>query len=262
MASAVRSSLHIRFTTWKALFLREALTRISTGRAAWLWVLLEPLAHVGFILVLYSTIRVRNIGGIDTIVWLMAGIVAFFGFRRTAVQCMHAINANRALFTYRQVKPIDTVLVRAGVEGFLAVLGAVALAAIVALFGHDVVPADPLGVLAAFAGLWVLGLGLGLVASIGIELVPELERILRFAMYPMYLVSGVVVPVTSVPPDFRRWLLLNPVAHGLEGVRVAFAAYYHGAPELSMAYLYESALVLLVLGLALQLRFSDRMVME
>jgi capsular polysaccharide transport system permease protein len=262
MGSAVRSSLQIKLTTWKALFLREALTRISAARAAWLWVLLEPLAHVGFILILYSTIRVRNIGGIDTIIWLMAGILAFFGFRRTAVQCMHAINANRALFTYRQVKPIDTVLVRAGVEGFLTVVGAGILALIVGLFGHDVVPVDPLGVLAAFAGLWLLGLGLGLVASIGIELIPEMERIVKFAMYPMYLVSGVVLPITSVPPDFRRWLLLNPIVHGLEGVRLAFAPFYHTVPELSMPYLYESGLVLVFLGLALQLRFSDRMVME
>jgi capsular polysaccharide transport system permease protein len=262
MSTSNRLPLLVVLDTWKALFLREVVARISTERAAWLWILFEPLSHVGFILILYSTVRVRTIGGIDTIIWLMAGMLPFFTFRRTAVQCMHAINANRALFAYRQVKPIDTVFVRAGTEFFLMILVTLILFAIVALFGHDVVPDNPLGVLAGIFGLWLLGLGFGLTMSVVVEIVPEMERIVGFIMYPMYLLSGVMLPMASIPPEFRGWLLLNPIAHGLESVRLSFAPFYHAVPELNPFYLYEAALVLIFLGLALQLRFSDRMVME
>lgn len=262
MSQKKRSSLWVVLNTWKALFLREVLSRISTERAAWLWILFEPLSHVGFILILYSTVRVRNIGGIDTIIWLMVGMLSFFTFRRTAFQCMNAINANRALFAYRQVKPIDTVLVRAGVECFLMILVSAALLLIVELIGHHVLPADPLYALAAFFGLWLLGLGFGLSASVAVELVPGFERILGFVMYPMYLISGVILPIATIPPEIRRWLLFNPIVHGLEGVRLAFAPFYHAVPELDLSYLYGTALVLNFLGLALQLRFSERLVAE
>lgn len=257
-----RSPMRVLFNTWKALFLREAVSRISTERAAWLWILFEPIAHIGFILILYSTIRVRNIGGIDTIIWIMAGMLPFFTFRRTAVQCMNAVGANRALFAYRQVKPIDTVLVRAGVEGFLMLLVSMALLAGVKLFGHDISPADPLDVLAGVAGLWLLGIGYGLTTSIAIEIVPEIERILGFVMYPMYLLSGVMLPLSSVPPVILSWLMLNPIVHGLETIRLAFAPFYHVVPGLSLPYLYACALVLIFFGLALHVRYADRMAIE
>ncbi len=78
----------------------------------------------------------------------------------------------------------------------------------------------------------------------------------------MYFLSGVVLPIASVPQPYRGWLLLNPVAHGLEAARLAFAPYYHAIPELSVAYLYGFALVSIFLGLALQVRFANRMVMQ
>jgi len=262
MPTPNRLPLLVVLHTWKALFLREVVARISTERAAWLWILFEPLAHVGFILILYSTVRVRTIGGIDTIIWIMAGMLPFFTFRRTAVQCMNAINANRALFAYRQVKPIDTVFVRAGTELFLMILVSIILFSLVALFGHDVVPANPLGILVAFFGLWLLGLGFGLTMSIVVELVPEMERVVGVIMYPLYLLSGVMLPIASMPPEFRKWLLFNPIVQGLEEVRLSFAPFYHALPELDLAYLFEAALILIFLGLALQLRFADRMVME
>lgn len=262
MSKLNRLPLLVVTHTWKALFLREVLSRISTERGAWLWVLFEPLWLIAFIVILDGVIRVRTIGGIDTIIWVVAGMLPYFTFRRTALQCMHAINANRALFAYRQVKPTDTVLVRAGVELFLMILVSGILLSAIALFGVDVIPADPLAALMGFFGLWLLGLGFGLITSITVELVPEVERVVDFSMRPMYLLSGVILPITSVPPEYRKWFLINPIVRGLEGIRQAFAPFYHTVPDLDLSYLYVSALVLIFLGLALQLRFSERMVME
>jgi capsular polysaccharide transport system permease protein len=262
MPAAVRSALSITCSTWKALFLREAVKRISAQRAAWLWVLLEPVSHMGFILILYSTVRVRTVGGIDTIIWIIAGMLPFFTFRRTTVQCLNAVSANRALFAYRQVKPIDTVLVRACVEGFLMLLVSMILLAAIALLHKNILPENPLQVLQGAFGLWLLGLGCGLVISVAVELVPEIERVVTVVMYPLYLLSGVMFPIASVPLPFRDWLLLNPVVHGVESVRTGFAPYYHSVAGLQIGYLHGVALVAIFLGLMLHLRFKDRMVME
>lgn len=242
--------------------MREAVNRLSAGRAAWLWVLIGPLVHVAFMLFMFTTVRVRSVGGADAVIWLAAGMLAFFMFRRTASQSMNAISANRALFAYRQVKPVDTVLVRAGVEGFLMLMVTLIMFAALGLFGHNIIPADPLAVVEAMLGMWLIGLGFGLVTSVATELVPELSRIIGMVMMPLYFLSGVMMPISSVPEPYRNWLLLNPLAHGLEATRLAFAPYYHAIPELSVAYMYGFALVLIFLGLALHVRFANRMVMQ
>lgn len=254
-----RTSTVITLSVWKALFLREALSRLFAGRAAWFWLLAEPVFHVAYLMFIFTVIRVRTVGGIDTAVWIMVGLLAFFMFRRTGTQVMDAVGANLALFAYRQVKPVDTVLVRGALEGFLMTIIASVLLAGAALFGHSVVPADPLTVLEAFFGLWLVGMGFGLVTSVAGELVPELGRVIKLVMMPLYLISGVIFPISAVPQPYRDWLLLNPVAHGLEAVRLGFAPYYHAVPELSIAYLYGFALVSLFLGLALHRRFALRL---
>ncbi len=259
---SVRSATAITLSVWKALFLREAVSRLSAGRAAWLWLLLEPVINVTYMLVIYTVIRVHAVGGIDTAVWLMVGMLGFFMFRRTAAQTMNGIGANRALFTYRQVKPVDSVLVRAGLEGFLMILISIILFSGAALFGLDIIPADPLAVLEAFFGLWMIGLGFGLATSVAVELVPEMGRLIGFILMPLYVISGVMLPIGSVPQPYRDYLLLNPIAHGLEAVRLGFAPHYHAVPELSIPYIYGFAMVTIFLGLALHNRFATRLVMQ
>ncbi len=259
MVAATRSSLSVTYAVWKALFLREAVHRLSAGRAAWLWILLEPLVHVIFLMLIFTVIRVRLVGGIDTAVWIMVGLLAFFMFRRTATQAMNAVEANQALFAYRQVKPVDAVLVRAGLEGFLMILVAVILFTGAGLYGLAIIPADPLAVLEAMVGLWLVGAGFGLMASVVKDLVPELGKIIELAMMPLYFLSGVIFPIAAVPQPYRDWLLLNPVAHGLEAARLGFSPYYQAVPELSIAYIYSFALGTIFLGLALHVRFANRL---
>lgn len=242
--------------------LREAVSRLAAGRAAWLWLLLEPLIHVVFLLFIFSVIRMRSIGGIDTTVWLMIGMMAFLMFRRTGTQSQNAVSSNQGLFTYRQVKPVDTVLVRAALEGFLTVLISIILFAATAMFGIDIIPQDPLSVLEAFFGLWLLGMGFGLIASVLGELIPEVGKIIGFVMTPLYFASGVLIPVSLVPPPYRDWLLLNPIVHGLDAARLGFAPYYHAVPGLSIAYVYGFALVTIFLGLALHARYATRLVTQ
>ena len=258
----LRSSLSITLAVWKALFLREALARLFAGRASWFWLLGEPVFHVGYLVFIFTGIRVTSVGGIDATIWIMAGMLAFFMFQRNATQVMNGISANRSLFAYRQVKAVDTVLVRGMLEGFLMAIIASILLVGAAFLGHSVVPDDLLAVLEGFFGLWLIGVGFGLVASVASELVPELGRVIKLIMMPLYMLSGVIFPISSVPLPYRDWLMLNPVAHGLEAVRLGFAPYYHAVPGLSIAYMYGFALVSVFLGLALHRRFALRLVTQ
>ena len=236
--------------------------RLFASRALWFWLLAEPVFHASYMLFIYTVIRVRTIGGIDTTIWLMVGLLTFFMFRRTATQLMNAVDANRALFSYRQVKPIDTVLMRGVLEGFLMVIISIVLLAGAALFGHSIVPANPLAVLEAVFGVWLVGMGFGLVTSVASELIPELGRTISLVMMPLYVISGVMVPLAAIKQPYRDWLMYNPIAHGIEAARLGFAPYYHAVPELSLGYVYGFALISIVIGLALHRRFAMRLLTQ
>ena len=259
---AYRNSLGITLSVWKALLLREALSRLFSSRGAWFWLIAEPVAHMAIMGFLYAGIRQRTIGGIDFIIWLVIGLQGFFLFRRTANQMAGAIDSNRALFSYRQVVPIDTVLMRGVLELILSVAVISVICLGLVMLGHDVVPADMMIVLQAFFGLWLLGVALGLIISAGSEVAPEFRQIINLVMIPLYLISGAIIPIASVPEPYRDWLLINPIVHGLDGAREGFAPYYHSVPNLSMGYLYDVALIGIFVGLLLHRRFAERMVTQ
>lgn len=257
-----RSPLSITFSVWKALFLRESLSRIFSGRATAFWLVAEPLVHVAFLVLIFTVIRVRTISGIDSALWIVVGLLCFFFFRRTSEQVTSAIRSNEALFAYRQVKPIDSAFVRAGLEGFLMIVITLLVLIGMALLGHDVMPVSPLMIAAAVFGVWLIGLSFGLIASVAEELVPELGRVINLMMMPMYIASGVLLPIGAVSEPYRGWLLWNPLVHGLESARAGFSSYYHVLPDISLTYLYQYALVNLFFGLVLHRRFATKLVMQ
>lgn len=257
-----RDPLSVTVSVWQAIFLREALDRLFDMRFAWFWLLIEPVLHIGFITFVFSVRGMRTVGGSDMAIWIIVGMLAFFLFRRTAIQAMYAVDCNRPLFAYRQVKPFDTAIVRAGLEAALMTIVSTVILLAAAMLGHDSFPHDLLDVASTLFGLWLFGLGYGLVASVLMDLIPEVEHILNILMMPLYLISGVIIPMGSIPAPYRDMLMFNPVAHGLELVRVGFAPYYHAVPQTSLAYLYAWGIASVFLGLLLYRRFDVQLVMK
>lgn len=257
-----RSSLAVTLSVWKALFLRETISRISARRAAAVWMLAEPIAHIAFLVLIFSLIRIRAVAGADFVLFLASGLLAFFLVQKTTTRGMEAVNANSTLFAYRQVKPIDTVIVRCALEGLLTLAIVVILFSGFALFGKQVLPHDPLLVMTCLFGLWLLGVGLALMFSVAIGLVQELGNVVSMLFRPLYLISGKFFPGMAIPLPYREYLFYNPIINGLELLRAGMFPQFTPAPEASLTYLYQFALVTLFLGLLLHIRFKDRLVMS
>ncbi|WP_447985806.1 ABC transporter permease [Nitrospira sp. Nam74] len=255
----MRSSGLITWAVWKALFLREAVARLSAGRAAWVWILLEPLVHLIFLNVLFGFILRSMISGVEGGLFITTGVLGFLLVQHTAMRSKEAINANAALFTYRQVLPVDTVLVRAALEAVLLGISAIFLFMGLSLLGYQIFPQDFLGVMLAFATLWLAGVGLGLMLSVASQLIPEVEKVAGMVFRPLYLLSGIMYPPSVIPPAYQDWFLLNPLVHGIELVRTGFFPQYHTISGVSAGYIVGFALVTLCLGLALHVRFATRL---
>ena len=257
-----RSPWQVMWSVWTALFLREALARLFSRRGAWAWLLLEPAFHFFYLIFIYTVMNVRHISGFDTTMWIVVGVVAFFIFDRTSSQTANATSANKSLFSYRQVLPADAFAVRAVVELVLILLTALLVLLFLSLFGHQVLPDNLPLVVQAILGLWLLAIGWGMVRAVLSNLVPELDIVLNLIMRPMYLISGLMLPLSSLPPSYRNWLLLNPVAQGLEAARAGYSAAYHPFTGLSVSYLHISAAIMLFSGLLLLRKFGSRLVTQ
>jgi capsular polysaccharide transport system permease protein len=255
-----RSPLAVMLAVWKALFLRELLNRIARERTGWIWMLAEPVAHIAIIsLMITQGFRARTVAGGDPVIFIMLGILGFFLVRNIMNRGIDAVESASNLYAFRQIKPVDTVFVRAFNTGFLEILIFLLIFAGAGLLGHPIVPGDPLRAMSALFGLWVLGLGLALTLSIPCVLVPEFGHTVRLMMTPLYFFSAVIFPSVKMPPSIREYLMWNPILHALESLRLGFMPTYVVPPGISLPFVYACAIPLVFTGLALHVQYRKQL---
>lgn len=257
----MRSPWQVTWSVWHALFMREVLARTMGDRMGWFWLLGEPIAFIAFMVSIRTFLgRTREVIGAEFVPWLIIGLTGFFLIRNAITRGMSAIQANQALFAYRQIKPVDPLLVRHAMEGLLQTIVLLILIGVAVLSEVDgVLPDDVLGVTFFWLSLWLLGLGFALVVSVAVRLIPDLERLVKMSTFPLLILSGVILPLQRFPPSILEYLLYNPIAHGLELLRSRYFEGYHLLTGVSLEYLWRWILLSLALGLALHARFERKL---
>jgi len=258
-----RSPWQVTLHVWHALFMREAMARITGDRLGWLWIFVEPIAHI----LIFIGIRqlmgsIRHVNGAEFVPWFIIGMVIFLMFSIVMTRGLGAINSNRALFAYRQVHPVDTIFVRAALEGTLKLLVFTLLIIGAMLFEINLLPAD--AIYAAFIWLimWAFGLGAALVLAVPVTSVQETGKFVNMLTMPLYFLSGVMFPFQFLPRELRDVLLYNPLFHGVELMRAAFFPHYQLMQGISLQYLLFWALSSVLLGLMLQIRYKARLMAQ
>ncbi|MGY0585795.1 MAG: ABC transporter permease [Paraglaciecola chathamensis] len=243
------------------MFLREVLARTTMDRMAWFWMLLEPIAYIVIMVSIRTVIlsRSKHIVGAEFVPWLVLGLFGFFLMRESMMRPIGAIDANRALYAYRQVKPVDPVIIRCYLEGMIRTFVFLLLIIAGILLGIDLFPDEPLRALFYWSSLWLLGVGAGLVLSALSGLVPEVGRIVKIISMPLMLVSGVIFPLNFLPHTLLEYLMWNPIVHGIEALRSSFFYEYKEVAGVSIVYLWNWILALITTGLLLHIRFEARL---
>ena len=127
------------------------------------------------------------------------------------------------------------------------------------LMKFDLLPHRPLEALLDWLSLWALGLGAGLLVSAAASLVSEIGTIVKLLNLPLLILSGVIFPLNYIPHEYQKYVLLNPIVHGLESLRLNFFPGYYSLDGIDLTYLWFWALTMMTLGLMLHLRFQDRL---
>lgn len=250
---AKRSSLTIVRAVLFALVLREVRGRFGINRLGAFWFIFEPIAHISVLLIVFSVIRGARINyGPDLLVFLVAGIVPFLLFKNIALKGMEAVSANKALFAYRQIKPVDTVLARAISETALMLCVYLLIVFFLGFWGgHDVLISRPLLFISMLLLGVLLSLGLALVFCVVGEAIPEVKNLIKLAYMPLYFMTGVIMPLWVVPPAFRDYLMWNPYVHIIDGIREATFTYYPKVPGIDFSYAAKTTLCVLFAGVVL-----------
>jgi len=258
-STEIRSAFKVQRDVIYALLLRELSSRFGKSRGGFIWVLVEPVAHLLVPVLVMSFIRNRVLPGVEYPVFLVYGFLPFLLFKAICLQIVNGVNTAKGLLSYRQVHLMDVFIAKAM---SYAVIQAVVFALVLSgmsLFGFDVLPPRPV----EFAGVLILTIslafGLGLVLAAIASLIPDARSIINVMFMPLYLVSGVLFPITRFPDEMVRWMAINPVLHLVELSRVAAVEGYEPMKYLSLQYPVALALVSTLIGLMFyRLRYLAR----
>lgn len=189
--------------------------------------------------------------GIEYPVFLVTGLLPYFLFQNVTTRLMDGIEANRGLFSYRQVKPLDCLLTRAAVETLMNLMVYAFTLAVLGWLGFHIWPEDSLSVLWVHTLLLGMGLGFGICCAVLGHERPRLRSFVRMSLAPLYLGSGIIFQVDLLAPEYIDWLLWNPMLHLVELSRHAFIPAYRPAAGVGLLYPVLCMLSLCALGLLL-----------
>jgi len=252
----LRTALKAQARTLHALILREARVRHGRSRIGYAWAVVEPFAVVAIMLLFFNAADRAAGSSLAFPVFFASGILPFQFFRHSSTFLGQALEANAPLFNYPTVREFDAVLARLVLEAATHLIIIVLVFSFLMLVLGAEPPADVTMMIAAFAGLALLSLGIGLNIAVLQRRLTMTHYIYNMIMAPSFFVSGIFFSLESVPPDYRAFLTWNPIIHGVETFRVGYYASY-ADQYVSLSYLYMFGLVALFVGM-IQLRLSRR----
>ncbi|CAH9061614.1 Polysialic acid transport protein KpsM [Pseudoalteromonas haloplanktis] len=226
-----------------ALFVREIRTGFN-DRLGLAWAIFQPLSFI----FLLSFLRGRMDGGdthtVPTFEFMMYGMLLIQLFLETLTNCSGAIKKNKALFAFRQVQPISSVLASALFNLLIKLAVFVLIFLIMYFLKMEFRLDDPLFILINIITLWIFAVSLGLLFAIAQCYVPEISKIQSVLSRPMFFISGVFFSMQDVPKEYWHFLDWNPILHAIELTRHAAYSTY-STEAVSESYLFLSALIAL-----------------
>ena len=210
-----RSSFKIFLAVQNALFLREVNVRFSAGKMGYFWVIFEPLLQI-FIFVGVKVMLFGTNSALDYPVFITLGFVGFNFFRHVVDQSMGAFRANKGLYAYKQVKPIDTIVSRVLIEFLVTSIIVFIFIFFGLYFGFDL-NVDNLGMLLlSFIWLTIFAVGFGIFAAVISAFYDSLKKVIKLVLSPLMFISAVFYPMQDMPQTLKELLYYNPLAHFME----------------------------------------------
>lgn len=242
-----------------ALMLREMATSYGRSPGGYLWAVLEPVAALAVLTVVFSLmLRTPSLGNSFPLFYA-SGFLPFVLFNDMANRMATSIRFSRPLLAYPAVSFIDALLAR-----FLLalmthlVVGAIILTGILTLMETHALLNLP-RLLQGVALATAAGLGVGAVNCYLMTAFPVWERAWQILTRPLFLISGVLYIYEDLPRIAQDILWWNPLIHVIGITRTGIYSTYH-AQYASTAFVAICATTTLTLGLTLLYKFNRNLI--
>ncbi len=240
----------IQFNVINSLIYRELKTRVSLVKGGILGVFIEPLGVIAVFLIVFNILRANTLGPLDMILFLASGSVLFTLFSNIAIRSSNGMTANEALFFYKPVKPIDTVIARTIVESGLYGIVFIVIILSTYIIRKEIILNNVALLFTTYLALVIFSFGVGLFLMVASHIYPSTKQLIPLTTRPLFFISGVFISLSALPQSLRPYLSWNPILQAIEITRYSFSMDYNIDKNLiSINYLWQGSLISLFLGL-------------
>lgn len=241
-----------------AVILRDMRTRFFNHGLGFLIVSLWPLAHMLILLMIYSLTGRRTPFGDSLYVFFATGLIPTLAFMYVSRFMSLSLILNRPMLTFPAVTVVDVMLARAFLEVVAAFITLVFMMTIIYAIGDNPFPWDLSEAVKAYLAALLLAVGVGVLAGVIVMFSPFFATIYALMMILVYIGSGTLFVISSLPDVISTPLSYNPVVHAVEWMRVAYYPTY-STKILDKEYLIGFGMTSLFLGLLLERVLRGRM---
>jgi len=237
-----------------ALILREMSSSYGRSPGAYVWAILEPVAGIALLSLVFSAAFHNPPIGISFPVFYATGMMPFLVFSDVQSKVATSLLYSKQLLAYPTVTYVDAIVARFLLNMMTQLLVSYfVLAGSLLLFEDRTLPNLPV-IVEAFAMTALLSLGIGVLNCFLFSWFPLYQRAWSIVMRPMFIISGTMILFEAIPAPYGDWLWWNPLVHIIGLTRRGFYETYD-APYVSVTYLALVSLICLVLGMVFLRRY-------
>lgn len=231
-----------------ALMLREIGTRDARSSLGFLWSIIDPIATVAILTVVFSMFTRNPRLGTSFALYYVTGIVAYHIFSHIAKTVAGSIRFSRQLLGFPAVTVLDALMARFLLNYLVHLIVFIVLSYGVIHY-YDLRVNVQLGpIISALVMAACLAIGVGTFNSVLFIRLPAYEYVWGMLTRPLSLASGVLVLIEDLPDWLYNILWWNPAAHIVAEMRHGFYPFYD-TRWVEPGYVFMIAGVTLVFGL-------------
>lgn len=243
-----RNSFQIFKSVIFALTMREIKTRFGTNKFGYLFAILEPISQVLLFTIIFGVVLEKTLpSGVEYSIFLMVGISFWILFNNIVNGATNAINANKALLVYSNVKPVDTIISRIIIETTIFMITFIILSLGFAFFEYNTIVDNVLLFVITSIEFLLFSMSLGFLFAIIFSFSPTSGKVIRIIMKPLYFISAILYPITLIPEEYQELFLINPIANFADLLRYS---YFSEFDTVYGSHLYVNILTVLILSTA------------
>ena len=241
-----------------ALVLREMSTTYGRSPGGYLWAILEPIASIALLTVVFSSAFSNPPLGTSFPLFYAAGMLPFLMYNELSGKLAHTIPFSRNLLEYPRVTFLDAILARM-LLGFLTnfMVHFIVVGAVLLFFAPSTL-LDFGKITTAYAMVMALTAGIGILNSFLNLAYPLWQTIWSISNRPLFIVSGIFFTFESVPRPYADYLWFNPLVHIIGLMRDGYYPFYQPS-YISVAYVMGLSAVTGLIGLFLLYRYHRDM---